>query len=481
MKNFYILILYFVISIFSLEGVRANNTNTNIDSTEAKDKILKEFREKLLNEQEIKKELEKNVTLTNEDFDVLIKKDDKTTIKDVLNAIKKTDEEKKQKEEEKAKKKEEERIKKERQKQVEEEEKKIKKEQERIEKEEEKIRKEEDRIKKEEAKNLKIKQSEAEKEKKKKEKEEFEKRKKELNKKKKELEKNNENITKLKESINNIGDSISDNIKNVSKNFNSSTNTQQANKKPGVLVKVYNITDTGVSEEFLYTKKYQELINNKTTIKKVDINKETDIPILYVEEKNIINFNTSDIPEELLTYKRSEENKHIPTIILNKDLQNIAIKAIEQNNLSVLRGVIEQTKDPDFFIDKNRTLLAFAIESQKYILVRYLIYSGASINKTDNKLNNPLHISILNHNEEIVNLLIENGVNIDAQNIDGDTPLMLSISTNQDNIALILLKNGANLKLKNNAGDTAIDVCTKNGKTKIRQYIRDIMKEEENL
>ncbi|MDR1498864.1 MAG: ankyrin repeat domain-containing protein [Rickettsiales bacterium] len=424
------------------------------EKTESKQKILEEFREKLINEEEIKKELEKNVVLTNEDLNILIKDDSETSLKNIIKSAVPTEEERQQKREE------------------EETKKRIKAEEERLKKEVNQLKKEEERLRKEEEQLRK----KAEKEKNKKEKAKLNKQKKELEKKKNELEQKIKNAK-------NFGFGSAINIKDTVKSFYDTTNKDGAATSTtvdsGVLEKMYNITDSNVSEEFLYSDSYKKLVNNRAKIQKTGINREEDIPVLHTKEKSIVNYQTSNIPQELLTYKRSEENKHIPTIILNRDLQDIAMKAIEQNNLSVLRGVIEQTKDPDFYVDSNRTLLFFAIESQKYILVRYLIYSGASINKTDIRYNNPLHISILNHNKEIVKLLVENGVDIDAQNADGDTPLILAIATSQDEIAVILMNAGANLKLRNLKKEDASDICKKNNKTRILQYIKDIIREED--
>ena len=440
----------------------------SISSTETKQRILQEFKNKLLNEEEIQKELKKNKILTNEDFDSLIEKDNDLTFKDLVNSVKPTEEEikiKKQEQEEKKRKKEEEK------KRIAEEERRLKEEEERLKEEERKLKEEEKDKQRQITEEEKRKRKE-EKERIKKEKELLKERQKKLIESKNQLSNSDINET---ETININDISIDDNT--VTINYNNYSDIDKI--KDGLSEKIYNITDTGVSEEFLYTKEYQELINNKTNISKVDINKDSDIPVIYAEEKNLINFDTSDIPEELLTYKRSTENKHIPSIISIENIQDIAIKAIENNNLPMLRGVIEQTKDPDFLVSKNKTLLNFAIEHDKYILARYLIYSGASINKLDSDLNNPLHISIINHSDDIIDLLINNGVDINAQNINGDTPLLLSITTSQDNVIVKLLKNGADLKIKNKNGDDALSLSIKNNKRKIQQYLRNIIRQEE--
>lgn len=440
-----------------------------MSSAQSRQRILQEFRQKLLEEEELQRELQKNRTLTNEDLDDLVKKDE-TTFKDILESAKPTDAEleyqKQQEKEEKRRKEEEKRIKKEQEKKLKEEEKMIKREEKRIREEEERLLREEKEQQKQQTAEEK-KKRELEKEKLKKEKDSLKKRQDEFDKSKDMADKEIEEYEKKQQ-------------KSISGSSIPIINYEKVdNIKSGITDKIYNITDTGVSIEFLYSKEYQELINKRTTINKHDTNKEEDIPVLKTVEKNIINFDTTDIPSELLAYKRSEENKHIPSIMSVKDLQYIAIKAIEHNNLSVLRGVIEETKDPDFLVDKNRTLLNVAIENNKYSLARYLIYGGASINRVDNKLNNPLHIAIINHNIDIANLLIENSINIDAQNIDGNTPLILSILTGQEKLTMKLLKSGANVKLRNKSGDDAMDICIKNNKRKIQQYLREIIREEE--
>lgn len=454
-----IVFLFFVGNVFAM------------DTANTKSAILDEFKKKLLEEEELQQELRKNKTLTNEDLEGLIQQE-KTTFKDLLDLNKQTEAEKKFNEEmEKQRQKELENMKK----RVEEEKKRREAEEERIRKENEKIAEEEKKLKEEEEK-LKKEEEALAKDSKNKERAE------KLEKAKKDLKDKFDNLLKRKNKVEEDTNALIDDVNSKVDEMLSSVGTNGTTpvvEKSGVLNKIFNITDTGVSEEFLYTDEYKQLVSNKTNISKIDINKESDIPVIGIQEKNLINFDTTDIPQELLAYKRSEQNRHIPSIMSGKDIQNIAISAIEQNNLSVLRGIVEQTKDPDFLVDKNRTLLSVAIASKNYILSRYLIYSGASINRLDNHKNNPLHISINNYSEEISNLLLENGVDINAQNEDGNTPLMLAILSGQENLVVNLLKKGADVHIKNLNGDDAMSLSIKNNKRKIQQYLREIIREEE--
>lgn len=454
-----IVFLFFVGNVFAM------------DTANTKSAILDEFKKKLLEEEELQQELRKNKTLTNEDLEGLIQQE-KTTFKDLLDLNKQTEAEKKFNEEmEKQRQKELENMKK----RVEEEKKRREAEEERIKKENEKIAEEEKKLKEEEEKLKKEEEALAKDSKNKERAEKLEKAKKDLKDKFDTLLKRK---NKVEEDTNALIDDVNSKVDEMLSSVGTNGTTPVV-EKSGVLNKIFNITDTGVSEEFLYTDEYKQLVSNKTNISKIDINKESDIPVIGIQEKNLINFDTTDIPQELLVYKRSEQNRHIPSIMSGKDIQNIAISAIEQNNLSVLRGIVEQTKDPDFLVDKNRTLLSVAIASKNYILSRYLIYSGASINRLDNHKNNPLHISINNYSEEISNLLLENGVDINAQNEDGNTPLMLAILSGQENLVVNLLKKGADVHIKNLNGDDAMSLSIKNNKRKIQQYLREIIREEE--
>ena len=269
-----------------------------------------------------------------------------------------------------------------------------------------------------------------------------------------------------------------DNNKNTNKDKTSNTKENKEITKQDIINDIYNITDTGVSEEFLFSKEYKNIINNQTTIKKEGSNKESDIPILYVVEKNIVDFNTTEIPEEIMTIKRSEENKHIPTIVTTDDMQDIAKKAIIANDLAVLRGVIEQVQNPDFMIDLNRTAFVFCIENSKYTLVKYMIYSGVSINRQDNEGNTPLHIAIKNKDLKMVQLLLNSGADIDIGNNIKDTPLLYSLKHSDDRISIFLLKFGADINVKNLDDETAQSLCIKYGKKRIQQYIMDIKRTE---
>lgn len=275
------------------------------------------------------------------------------------------------------------------------------------------------------------------------------------------------------------GDGKNGNETDVAKNAQTaetnSANSGSQNGEKDIFNKLYNISDTGVSEEFLYSEEYKKLLNNTTTLQKTGINKESDIPILYSIKKNILDFSTSDIPDEILDYKRTEENKNIPNILSDRDMRAVAIDAIMEDNFAVFRGVIEQVGDPDYMVDNNRSALVFCIENGNDSLVRYLIYGGVSINLPDAEGNTPLHVAVRCKNITMVRLLVENGADFDIQNSGGITPLMAAIENGSDAIAIYLMHSGANVELKNNVGDSAYSLSLRHRRRALQQYIINIL------
>lgn len=242
---------------------------------------------------------------------------------------------------------------------------------------------------------------------------------------------------------------------------------------------VFNITDTGVTEELLYTSKFQKLINDYNIILKKTQVKQTEKEALIVPvEKQINKFITSDIPEELLTYERSEDNQHIPTILSMEDFQYIAKKAIDEDDLNILRGIIDITKNPDYILKNGQTLLNYTATTDCKEILKYLIYSGANLNMQNLFGNTALHNAILQNQKEIVKILVKNNANLNIFNIDGYTPLMLSIVEGKNDIAFYLLKFKQDLFLKNYRGETALSLAEKYNRIIIKEVILKIIQEE---
>ncbi|MDR2760891.1 MAG: ankyrin repeat domain-containing protein [Rickettsiales bacterium] len=478
------LVFLFLLPIVVAEG-GATDVETKRDAA-AKSKVLEEFRNKLLNEEEVKRELEKQKILTEEDFDAL--REEKTSrdilenrneLMDALNEgildralIEEENEEKKEEKRREAE---------EKKKKEEEEKKRIAEEKFMTETEKKQREAERKKQREEEAKQKKL-DEQKKKEEKKRRQDEEEKQKKlaKLSKEKQaDVEKQLENeMLENDQSERALAEKGKISLSAEIGEGNKTGSTSGSAIDEGIAMKEYNITDTGVSVEYLYSADYQNLVNNKTSIKKSDVSLETDIPKVLTLSNQLRNFSTSDIPAEILSYNRSAENRHIPTIMRADDLFSVSKQAIFENNIALLRSVVEKTQDPDFLVDNRYSLLSLAVKNQRYELIKYLIFNGASINKQDSMGNSALHDAILTFNGNIMKFLVVNGSDMDLQNSDGDTPLMLAIRTSQNDAALYLIKMGANLHLKNKDGLNILNLAERNKNRNLHQIIIGVMAEE---
>lgn len=284
------------------------------------------------------------------------------------------------------------------------------------------------------------------------------------------------NVEKLAKTLNETNDKKSTEIV-IKQNINKDKFIKDDKKKDDP--EFFNIRDTGVSKELIESEKFDKLFNNKVRILRENLEVENKVFIPIPVEKNINSFKTSDIPGELLSYSRSEENKHIPIILRMEDFQEIAKVAIDENDLSVLRSIVELTKDPDYVLANGQTILNYAAYSGADEILKYLLFSGANINIQDYDGNTPLHNAILREDDKIIKLLVKNNCNLNIFNVDGYTPLMLAIVNGKNDISSYLLKFDQDLLRQNYRKETVLDLTNKFNRTIIKELILEKLKEQD--
>lgn len=240
---------------------------------------------------------------------------------------------------------------------------------------------------------------------------------------------------------------------------------------------IFNITDTGVSMEILSEKRFNKLFDNRVELLRENIEDTEEFEFLVPIEKQLINFKTSNIPQELLEPHRSNENKHIPFVLKATDFQEIVKNAVDNNDMNVLRGVIELLKEPDYILENGQTVLNYASVSGSTEILKYLLYSGANVNIQDYNGNTPLHNAILREDDKIIKLLVENNSNLDIFNIDGYTPLMLSIVNGKNDISAYLIKFDQDLTQQNYKKETILDLTNKFNRDIIKELVLEKIKE----
>lgn len=217
--------------------------------------------------------------------------------------------------------------------------------------------------------------------------------------------------------------------------------------------KMTNLQQLSPTEEEY--KEEQEYIDYLTEEEKLDLKLEEkeqiDIPVVYPKKKKSYGFTNEDVPEELMSNERSKDNRHIPTVIKHSDVQNMAQKAIEDNDIEKLRAIVRELRDPNLKLNNNRTVLNYATYLKRYNIMYYLLHSGA-----DPNLEAPIHIAVNKNDTKALEMLLERNANPDLKDSLYKTPLMIAIEKGYNTAALILIDYNADVTIANRNGETAL-------------------------
>lgn len=143
------------------------------------------------------------------------------------------------------------------------------------------------------------------------------------------------------------------------------------------------------------------------------------------------------------------ESSKIPDDIRDDKL----IRAIEENDLTTFRYIVDQRKKLHISIDPvlpyKKTPLYIAVERQRPEMVRELLNEGANPNVYPHLFVSLFRAAIIWGNTEIIQMLIDSGANINHISIDFQTPLSTAIKYKKYEIAEDLIKRGANVHVIN--------------------------------
>lgn len=242
---------------------------------------------------------------------------------------------------------------------------------------------------------------------------------------------------------------------------------------------IFNITDTGVSSEIFNREGFDQLLEMRinTGINKPKNNvREIVFPIPI--ENQLTSFKQYTNSQEVIGVIRFKGSEKAFKNIDSEDFQDIAKKAIDEGDISVLRSVVDFTKNSDYILKNGQTLVNYAANVGNVDMVKYLIFSGANLNIQDYNGNTALHNAILKNDYRIIKLLVVNNISLSTINIDGYTPLMLSVVYGKNNVAIFLLKFKQNLLVKNYRKETVLDLATKYNRVMLKELILDKLENE---
>jgi len=128
-------------------------------------------------------------------------------------------------------------------------------------------------------------------------------------------------------------------------------------------------------------------------------------------------------PKEYYAESFSKDNAHLPPVIFESYYAELAFKAVEKNNLNIVRMFIDQHK----FLEKRdllgNTMLIHAARNNKIDAVRLLLAKNADINAANNEGQTAFHLAIINNNPDIVKALLTMNADPTIEDISGSTAL----------------------------------------------------------
>lgn len=111
--------------------------------------------------------------------------------------------------------------------------------------------------------------------------------------------------------------------------------------------------------------------------------------------------------------------------------------------------------------------LSADIERVKYLLTK----KGVNINNRGNDGETPLHLAVINGDEEMMGLLLDHKADADQADGDGYTPLALAASRNKTSAIKLLVARGAKLEVPIPGGYSPLFVATAQGKLAASQEL----------
>lgn len=118
-----------------------------------------------------------------------------------------------------------------------------------------------------------------------------------------------------------------------------------------------------------------------------------------------------------------------------------------------------------------RSDLVDALNSKRYIQIRYLLSEGADIEKKDERGLSPLSLMVQSGNNDMVRQLLKYGANINSIDNEGNTALHYAVRMGYLNIAEMLLLTGAETNSINNDDETPLYLSLGNNDFKLTELL----------
>lgn len=153
-----------------------------------------------------------------------------------------------------------------------------------------------------------------------------------------------------------------------------------------------------------------------------------------------------------------------------------AVRAIKDNNTSILRTLLECLPEKDSILNtpnnQGFTPIALAAQESKRPAVRLLTQKGADVNINIKAAPPPLHVAVHKGHRDSVEELTQGGANPNiVAEFDGETPLTLAARKSDIEIFQMLLAAGADVNGTSKDGNTALHVAVQSSAVNVVQTL----------
>jgi len=176
------------------------------------------------------------------------------------------------------------------------------------------------------------------------------------------------------------------------------------------------------------------------------------------------------------------EKLRIPVTSRNRDKQTAAHIAAGNENLSILKYLLEEDDSVLEFSDINgNTILHVAVENGSLDMVKYLVDEAHANSTAVNKIqsnNTPLHIAAENGHLDVLKYLVtEKKADVDARNEAGETAIFLAAEKPHIDVVKYMAEEAkANLTVTDDKNENILFVSARVGDLQVPKYLLETIK-----
>ncbi|MDR6944873.1 ankyrin repeat domain-containing protein [Mucilaginibacter pocheonensis] len=161
-------------------------------------------------------------------------------------------------------------------------------------------------------------------------------------------------------------------------------------------------------------------------------------------------------------------------ILLNYVNEISLFEAAAAGKLEVVTHLIESNPGAiDDYADDGFTALGLACYFGHEAVARYLVASGADVNRPSNNGFQvyPIHSACADNNIQIARMLIENGALVNVKQQAGATPLHTAAQNGNIELLILLLESGAETNVRMEGGKLPADLAREKGFDEIAEIL----------